>query len=63
MKPLQVGDTEVQPNSRCYELLTSKEPEDQKKGRRLLEFTRKAAAAGYELSAVEKLRKEFKDVL
>lgn len=63
MKALVVGDTEVQPGSKCYELLTSKLPEDQKKGKRLLEYTRKAAAVGYELSAVEKLRKEFKDVL
>lgn len=62
-KQLQVGDTSVMEGSKCYDLLTSKDSEDQKKGRRMLEFTRKAAACHYELSKLEKLRKEFKDVL
>jgi len=60
---LKVGDVEVMPGSKCYELLTSKDKDDVLKGKRMLEYTRKAAACGYELSKIEKLRKEFKDVL
>lgn len=63
MKHLVVGDTRVMEGSKSYELLTSKDPEDQKKGKRLLEFTRKAAACYYELAKMDKLRAEFKDVL
>lgn len=62
-KYLQVGDTQVLEGSKCYELLTSKDKEDNAKGKRMLEYTRKAAACGYELNKIEKLRKEFKDVL
>lgn len=62
-KSLKVGDVLVMEGSRSYVLLTSKDPADVAKGKRLLEYTRKAAACGYELSKVEKLRKEFKDVL
>ena len=63
MKHLEVGDTKVMEGSKCYALLTSNSPEDQKKGKRLLEFTRKAAACHYELAKMDKLRNEFKDVL
>lgn len=63
MKSLKVGDVLVMEGSKSYDLLTSKDADDQKKGKRLLEYTRKAEACGYDLSKIEKLRKEFKDVL
>jgi len=63
MRSLQVGDVFVMEGSKSYDLLTSKDKEDVAKGKLMLEYTRKAAACGYELSKVEKLRKEFKDVL
>lgn len=62
-KSLQVGDTMVMEGSKCYDLLTSKDKDDVAKGKRLLEYTRKAYACGYDVTKLEKLRKEFKDVL
>lgn len=63
MKPLNVNGVLVMPGSKSYELLTSKDKEDNAKGKRMLEYTRKAAEANYEFRKLEKLRKEFKDVL
>jgi len=62
-KFIVVGDTRVMEGSKCYDLLTSSDRSDVLKGQALLEYTRKAAACGYFLPKIEKLRKEFKDVL
>lgn len=58
-----VGDVKVMQGTKAYELLESKDPADHKKAKRLMEFTRKCDAAGYEYTAVQKLRKEFSDVV
>lgn len=55
--------TELLPGSRVRELLESKDPSDQKKAKRLHEYARKASACNYDYETVQKLRKEFNDVL
>jgi len=58
-----VEPVRLMPGSRAYELMQSKNPADHKMAKRLQEYCRKAEACFYEYHAVQKLRKEFQDVL
>lgn len=58
-----VGSTKVLQGTRAYEWLESKDPADHKKAKRLVEFCNKAYNVGYEYGALQKLRKEFSDVV
>lgn len=53
----------VAPNTKSFELLESKEQEDQKKAKRLHEFCHKASACFYEYKAIAALRAEYSDVV
>ncbi len=58
-----VGGVKVLSGTKTFDLLESKNPENAKLAKRLMEFTRKAEACGYEVVACRKLRKEFNDVV
>lgn len=53
----------VMPGTKMYELLESKNPEDQKKAKRLYEFCFKAEACFYSNPEYANLRAQFKDIL
>ena len=53
----------VMQGSRAYELLESKDPKDHKLAKRLMEYCDKAEKCGYEYAALQKLRKEYQDVV
>lgn len=58
-----VGPTKVMQGTKTYELLESKDPADQKKAQRLVKFCDLCYRAGYDYNEVQKLRKEFSDVV
>ena len=58
-----VGNTKVLQGTRAYELLESKDPADQKKAQRLVKFADLCYRAGYDYAEVQRLRKEFNDVV
>lgn len=53
----------LMPGCRALALLQSKDQKDHKLSKRLQEYCRKAEACNYDWQTVQKLRKEFKDVL
>lgn len=53
----------VMQGTKTYDLLCSKDPADQKKAKRMMEFCRKAESCYYANPEYSKLRQEFKDVL
>lgn len=55
--------TFVAPGSKLFELLDSKNPEDQRRAKRLHEFCTKAANCGYVLTEMQKLREYYSDVV
>lgn len=62
-EPKVYQGTIVQPGSQLWDALESNKPEDQKKAKRMHEYTTKAAACFYEHSAIAKLRVEYADVI
>lgn len=58
-----VGNTKVMDGTKAYELLQSKDPQDHKKAQRLVKFADQCYRANYDYHAVQKLRKEFNDVV
>lgn len=58
-----VNGVMVMHGSRAYELLESKDPKDHKLAKRLMEYCDKAEKCGYEYAALQKLRKEYADVV
>ena len=63
MENLAVDEVKVMEGSRTFALLKSKDPEDQKKAKRLLAYSRKCEKACYRADIVQKLREEYKDVI
>lgn len=58
-----VGDVKVMQGTKVYELLESKDPAAPKQVKRLMEYSRKAEACCYDWATLQKLRKEFQDVM
>jgi hypothetical protein len=63
MKGQVYRDVVVMPGTKMSEYLASKNPEDQKKAKRLHEFCRKAEACCYRNPEYSELRKHYKDVV
>lgn len=51
------------PGSRCAELEASKDPKDKKILKRLQEYLEKAYECNYEVTRIQQLREQYKDVL
>jgi hypothetical protein len=51
------------PGSRAYELMQSKDKVDHNKARTLVKFCDECEKAGYEYSAVQRLREKYKEVV
>ena len=58
-----VDGVKVMEGSKTYELLSSKNPDDQKKAARLSAYARKAEKVNYDATIIAKLRQEYSDVL
>ena len=59
----RIGNVVVMPGTRTFDFLESKDPQDQKKAKQLVDFCFKAAACGYEAGEMVKLRQQYKDVV
>lgn len=51
------------PGSRCAQLAESKDPKDKKILKRLQEYLEKAYECNYEVTKIQQLREQYKDVL
>lgn len=59
----RLAGVEVQPGSKAFELLESKDPLDHKKAKLLVEFCKACSLANYEYAKVAKLREQYKDIV
>jgi hypothetical protein len=62
-KGVMVDGVLCMPGSRAYELMQSKDKVDHNKARTLVKFCDECEKAGYEYSAVQRLREKYKEVV